>query len=62
MSNRIHPNQVEDWIKKTKLFKQHRHLREEISLHKYYESEKAGYDIGWERAAVDYLIRIKRDN
>lgn len=32
-------------------------MKSEILLHKWYESEKAGHDIGWERASVDWMIR-----
>jgi hypothetical protein len=37
-------------------------VREEISLHKWYESERAGHDIGWERAAVSWMMHphVKR--
>jgi len=33
-------------------------MKHEIQLHKWYESEKAGHDIGWERATVDWMIRF----
>ena len=32
-------------------------VRQEIEKHKWIESEKAGYDIGYERAAEDWLNR-----
>lgn len=31
--------------------------REEILRHKWLESEKAGYDIGWDRALIDWTIK-----
>lgn len=31
--------------------------REEILRHKWLESEKAGYDIGFERALLDWIVR-----
>ncbi|HWN97170.1 MAG TPA: DUF4032 domain-containing protein [Methylomirabilota bacterium] len=31
--------------------------RDEILRHKWYESEKAGYDIGFERALTDWIIK-----
>jgi len=31
--------------------------REEILCHKWLESEKAGYDIGFERALLDWIVR-----
>lgn len=46
------------WVKNTLLFRQWDSMKREILLHKYYESEKAGHDIGWDRAAVDWMIRF----
>ncbi|NKB23323.1 MAG: hypothetical protein GKR87_02830 [Kiritimatiellae bacterium] len=43
--------------KKTKLYIHGQELKKEINLHKWYESEKAGYDIGWERASIDWMVR-----
>ncbi len=31
--------------------------REEILKHKWLESEKAGYDIGYERAMLDWIMK-----
>ncbi len=31
--------------------------REEILKHKWIESEKAGFDIGFERALLDWIVR-----
>ena len=47
-----------EWVKTTRLVRQWEDMKREISLHKYYESEKAGHDIGWERATVDWMIRF----
>lgn len=46
------------WLRNTLLFRQWEDMKKEILLHKWYESEKAGYDIGWERAAVDWMVRF----
>ena len=35
--------------------------REEILRHKWIESEKAGYDIGFERALVDWMMKYRSD-
>ena len=48
---------MDQWMKNTRLFRQWEDIKQEILLHKWYESEKAGHDIGWERAAVDWMIR-----
>ena len=31
--------------------------REEILRHKWLESEKAGYDVGFERALLDWIVK-----
>ena len=49
---------ADQWVKTTRLVRQWEDMKREISLHKYYESEKAGHDIGWERATVDWMIRF----
>lgn len=48
---------TDDWVQGTLLFKQWRSIKEEILLHKWYESERAGYDIGWDKASVDWMVR-----
>ena len=45
------------WVHETALFQRSRQIKEEINRHKWYESERAGHDIGWDRAAVDWLVR-----
>ena len=49
---------TEPWVHTTRLVRQWEDMKKEISLHKYYESQKAGHDIGWERATVDWMIRF----
>lgn len=34
-------------------------LKEEVLKHKWYESEKAGYDIGFARALFDWTMKYK---
>jgi hypothetical protein len=45
-----------NWIEGTNLFREWTQMKQEILLHKWYESEKAGHDIGWERASVDWMV------
>jgi hypothetical protein len=33
--------------------------RREILCHKWIESEKAGYDIGFERALIDWVVKYR---
>jgi hypothetical protein len=48
----------DDWICNTRLFRACHDRQHEISVHKWYESEKAGHDIGWERATVSYMLHL----
>lgn len=50
--------QTAHWVQNTRLFRQWEAMKQEILRHKWIESEKAGYDIGWERACVDWMIRF----
>lgn len=45
------------WLQQTALFRVWSDMKREILLHKWYESERAGFDIGWDRAAVDWMVR-----
>ena len=44
-------------LKNSSLYREFQAEREEILRHKWYESEKAGYDIGFERALTDWIIK-----
>jgi hypothetical protein len=50
----------EEWARKTALFREWAEIKEDILRHKWFESEKAGHDIGWDRALVDYNLKIRR--
>ncbi len=50
----------EEWARKTALFREWAEMKEDILRHKWFESEKAGHDVGWDRALVDYNLRIRR--
>jgi len=39
------------------LYREFQAEREEILRHKWIESEKLGYDIGFERALTDWIVR-----
>lgn len=51
------PDQQADPFKNSPLYREFLAEREEILRHKWIESEKAGYDIGFERALLDWIIR-----
>jgi hypothetical protein len=49
---------ADEWVRNTRLFREWESTKREIQLHKWYESERAGHDIGWERASIDWMIRF----
>ncbi len=49
----------ETLLQKSALYKEFQAEREEILRHKWIESEKAGYDIGFERALLDWIVRFR---
>lgn len=46
-----------DLLKNSSLYREFQAEREEILRHKWLESEKAGRDIGFERALTDWIIK-----
>ncbi len=44
-------------VKESRLYKEFLAEREEILRHKWLESEKAGYDIGFEKALLDWIVK-----
>lgn len=50
-----------DLVKESILYKEFLAEREEILRHKWIESERAGYDIGFERALLDWIVRHRND-
>ncbi len=54
------PESSRDFVKQSSLYQEFLAEREEILRHKWLESERLGYDIGFERALLDW-IRKHRD-
>ncbi|MBI5397266.1 MAG: DUF4032 domain-containing protein [Verrucomicrobia bacterium] len=48
-----------EWVQKTSLYREFIAEREEILRHKWLESEKAGHDIGFEKALVEWVSRYR---
>jgi len=48
---------TEQQFKNSDLYREFLVEREEILKHKWIESEKAGYDIGFEKALLDWIVR-----
>jgi hypothetical protein len=47
----------ENYFKNSALYREFLAEREEILKHKWIESEKLGYDIGFEKALLDWIVR-----
>jgi Domain of unknown function (DUF4032) len=50
---------MSDLLKSSLLYQQSQALMEEVLKHKWYESEKAGHDIGYDRALTDWIIKYR---
>lgn len=50
-------NHNPNYVERSSLYKEFLAEREEILRHKWLESEKAGKDIGFERALLDWIRR-----
>jgi hypothetical protein len=57
MLNTSETSSGNDLVKKSSLYREFQAEREEIMRHKWIESEKAGHDIGFERALTDWIIK-----
>ncbi len=51
--------QPSDLVRDSLLYKEFLAEREEILRHKWIESEKAGHDIGFEKALLDWIVRYR---
>lgn len=49
------PETSRDFVKRSSLYQEFLAEREEILRHKWIESERLGYDIGFERALLDWI-------
>ena len=47
------------FVKTSVLYKEFLAEREEILIHKWLESEKAGADIGFEKALLDWIVKYR---
>ena len=51
------PDEGSAFLKNSVLYKEFLAEREEILKHKWIESEKAGSDIGFEKALLDWIVK-----
>ena len=56
-AHRSEQDQKSGLVKNSMLYKEFLAEREEILKHKWIESEKAGYDIGFEKALLDWIVK-----
>jgi hypothetical protein len=61
MTTTTETNGSREFVKQSSLYQEFLAEREEILKHKWIESERLGYDIGFERALLDW-IRKHRDS
>jgi len=54
---RVSAEDQPQFVKNSVLYKEFLAEREEILKHKWIESEKAGADIGFEKALLDWIVR-----
>jgi hypothetical protein len=57
MDNRHVVSEDGQFVKNSVLYKEFLAEREEILKHKWIESEKAGADIGFEKALLDWIVK-----
>ena len=55
------PGAQTDFVKQSSLYQEFLAEREEILRHKWLESERLGYDIGFERALLDWIRKHRED-
>ncbi len=48
--------EADSLLERSLLFQRWQVMKKEILLHKWYQSERAGYDVGFERAATNWMI------
>ncbi len=60
-TNQSQPNDQHAFLKRSSLYQEFLAERDEILRHKWLESERAGEDIGFEKALLDW-IRKHRDD
>jgi len=57
----VDSNESETLFKNSDLYREFLSEREEILRHKWIESEKVGYDIGFEKALLDWIVQHRAE-
>ena len=50
---------IDDLVENSSLYREFLAEREEILKHKWIESEKLGYDVGFEKALLDWTMKYR---
>ncbi len=62
MSDEVNkPLSNSDLLRSSLLYRHFRAQHEEILKHKWYESERAGYDVGFDHALTDWTIKHRSE-
>ena len=61
MSSESLMSQGKDLVQNSTLYREFQAERQEILRHKWLESEKLGYDIGFERALTDWIVNHRAE-
>ena len=51
----------EDFYTNSLIYREFLEEREEVLKHKWLESEKKGYDVGYSAALIDWILKYRRD-
>lgn len=51
--------EIDELVKNSSLYREFLAEREEILRHKWIESEKLGYDVGFEKALLDWTMKYR---
>ncbi len=46
-------------VRESAIYKEYLAMKEEVEKHKWFESEKAGHDIGFVKALIDWTVKFK---
>jgi hypothetical protein len=61
MSDETKKHSTSPLVTKSLLYRHYQAQREEILKHKWFESEKAGHDVGFERALTDWTLKHRAE-
>jgi hypothetical protein len=61
MKDTSQTNENASLLENSVLYKEFLAEREEILRHKWIESEKAGHDIGFEKALLDWIVKYRSE-